>query len=160
MFPVKFTPAMTGLLILAMTVSQTPARGDDEMASIKRGLELAQLLCMKCHAISGPGPGPEEKSPPFSTIDQNLLLKAWQTSCSKACQWAMNRCRNGSFQNSRPKTCCSISSSSALRDPRKPGTWRAAHGPTLQSGPAVAVSPLHRPPPGRWHCRLLCRGQG
>lgn len=47
----------------------------DDTASIKRGLELAQLLCMKCHAISGPGPGPEEKSPPFSTLTTKLGLE-------------------------------------------------------------------------------------
>ena len=75
MLPLKFTPVMTGLLILAMTVSQTPARGDDEMASVQRGKELAQLLCAKCHAISGPGPGQEEKSPPFSILLPKLTLE-------------------------------------------------------------------------------------
>ena len=75
MLSVKFTPVMAGLLILAMTVSQTPARGDDEMASVQRGKELAQLLCTRCHAIEGPGPGTEEKSPPFSTLVPKLTLE-------------------------------------------------------------------------------------
>lgn len=75
MLPAKLTPVMAGLLILAMTVSQTPARGDEEMAAIQRGKELAQLLCMRCHAIEGPGPGEEEKSPPFSTLVPKLTLE-------------------------------------------------------------------------------------
>jgi len=75
LLPVKFIPVLTGLLILALTISQAPARTDDEAASIQRGKELAQLLCTRCHAIEGPGPGPEEKSPPFSTLVPNLTLE-------------------------------------------------------------------------------------
>lgn len=73
--PVKLIPVMSGLLVLAITAGQTPARGDDEAASVQRGKELAQLLCMRCHAIEGPGPGTEEKSPPFSTLVPNLTLE-------------------------------------------------------------------------------------
>lgn len=75
MLPAKFTSVMAGFLIVTMTVSQTPARGDEEMASIQRGKELAQLLCARCHAIEGPGPGKEEKSPPFATLVPNLTLE-------------------------------------------------------------------------------------
>ena len=68
---------------LAQTAAQPPsavdpeqqARDDENAESIKRGLELAQLLCMKCHAISGPGPGPEEKSPPFATLVEKLTIE-------------------------------------------------------------------------------------
>jgi len=63
------------LLILALTVGHAPARADDEAASIQRGKELAQLLCSRCHAIEGPGPGAEEKSPPFSTLVPNLTME-------------------------------------------------------------------------------------
>ncbi|MEM7635417.1 MAG: c-type cytochrome [Pseudomonadota bacterium] len=58
-----------------MTVSQTPARADEEAAAIQRGKELGQLLCARCHAIEGPGPGKEEKAPPFSTLVPNLTLE-------------------------------------------------------------------------------------
>ena len=75
MLPVKFTPVMFGLIILAMTAGHIPARGYDEMAAVKRGKELAQLLCARCHAIEGPGPGKEEKSPPFSTLVPKLTLE-------------------------------------------------------------------------------------
>ena len=44
-------------------------------AFVKRGQELAQLLCARCHAIAGPGPGTEEKSPPFSTLVSRLTLE-------------------------------------------------------------------------------------
>jgi mono/diheme cytochrome c family protein len=64
---------MTALLLLGMSVPL--AHAQDDMASIKRGLEMAQLLCMRCHAISGPGPGPNEKSPPFSTLVDKLTLE-------------------------------------------------------------------------------------
>lgn len=75
MLPVKFIPVLSGLLILALTVGQGPARADEEAATIQRGKELAQLLCKRCHAIEGPGPGTEEKSPPFSTLVPNLTLE-------------------------------------------------------------------------------------
>ncbi|MEO1161037.1 MAG: c-type cytochrome [Pseudomonadota bacterium] len=75
MLSFKYTPVMSGLVILALTVCQGPVRGDDEAASIQRGKELAQLLCMRCHAIEGPGPGKEKKSPPFSTLVPNLTLE-------------------------------------------------------------------------------------
>jgi len=81
----------TACLVLALTapvaltqtaapaVSQSDAeqqdRDDENAESIKRGLELSQLLCMKCHAISGPGPGPEEKSPPFATLVDKLTIE-------------------------------------------------------------------------------------
>ncbi len=73
--PVKFMSIMSGLLVLAVTAAQTPARSDDEAASVQRGKELAQLLCARCHAIEGPGPGPEGKSPPFSTLVPKLTLE-------------------------------------------------------------------------------------
>ena len=63
------------LVVLTATLGQTPAHGDDEQASIQRGKELAQLLCVRCHAIEGPGPGKEEKSPPFSTLVPKLTLE-------------------------------------------------------------------------------------
>jgi len=55
--------------------AEQQARDDENAESIKRGLELSQLLCMKCHAISGPGPGPEEKSPPFATLVDKLTIE-------------------------------------------------------------------------------------
>lgn len=75
LLPLKLTSVMSGAMILAMTVSQTPARADNDATSIQRGKELAQLLCARCHAIEGPGPGEEEKSPPFSTLVPNLTLE-------------------------------------------------------------------------------------
>lgn len=59
----------------ATDTAEQQARDDENAASIKRGLELAQLLCMKCHAITGPGPGPEEKSPPFATLVEKLTIE-------------------------------------------------------------------------------------
>ncbi len=66
---------MFGLAALAMTAGHLPAHGDEDTASIMRGQELAQLLCKRCHAIAGPGPGKEKKSPPFSTLIQKLTLE-------------------------------------------------------------------------------------
>ena len=71
----RFTPALIGLTTLAMTAGQMPAHAEDDLAYINRGQELAQLLCIRCHAIEGSGPGPEEKSPPFSTLVPNLTLE-------------------------------------------------------------------------------------
>jgi len=63
---------LAGVLLLTMPIL---AQADDDTASIKRGHELAQLLCMRCHAITGPGPGPNEKSPPFTTLIPKLGLE-------------------------------------------------------------------------------------
>ena len=72
----NFTHALSGLLALALMPGMTPAYGADEVsASIQRGKELAQLLCVRCHAIDGPGPGKEEKSPPFSSLVERLTME-------------------------------------------------------------------------------------
>lgn len=71
----RFTPALIGLTTLAMIAGQMPAHAEDDLAYIKRGQELAQLLCARCHAIAGPGPGAEKKSPPFSTLVSTLTLE-------------------------------------------------------------------------------------
>ncbi len=71
----RLTPAQIGLTILTITAGQMPARAEEDQAYIKRGQELAQLLCIRCHAIAGPGPGTEEKSPPFSTLVSKLTLE-------------------------------------------------------------------------------------
>lgn len=73
--PVKFTPVMWVLVVLATALGQAPAHSDDYIDSVQRGKELAQLLCGRCHAIDGPGPGKEEKSPPFSTLVPKLTLE-------------------------------------------------------------------------------------
>lgn len=71
----KMTTLRTMMAALLMTgAGLSPAYADDT-ASIKRGMEMAQLLCMRCHAITGPGPGPDEKSPPFSTLMDKLTLE-------------------------------------------------------------------------------------
>ncbi len=75
MSPAKITLALAGLASLAMTIAPVPAHSDDAAASVMRGKELAQLLCTRCHAIAGPGPGPEAKSPPFSTLMAKLTLE-------------------------------------------------------------------------------------
>lgn len=75
LLPKKLITYLSTLAVLAMIAGQFPARADDEAASIKRGKELAQLLCTRCHAIEGPGPGKEEKSPPFSTLIEKLTME-------------------------------------------------------------------------------------
>jgi mono/diheme cytochrome c family protein len=69
--------ALLAAALMAGMSAGAVAKDEDaaNMDSIKRGLELAQLLCMKCHAISGPGPGREEKSPPFSTLVDRLTIE-------------------------------------------------------------------------------------
>ena len=75
MLPGRFTLALIGLTFLAMTSGQVTVHAEDDAAYVKRGQELAQLLCARCHAIAGPGPGAEEKSPPFSTLVSTLTLE-------------------------------------------------------------------------------------
>jgi hypothetical protein len=38
--------------------------------SIERGHFMAERLCARCHAISGPGPSPVAKAPAFSTFER------------------------------------------------------------------------------------------
>lgn len=75
MLSVNFSPSMFGLVVFAMTIATTPVQSDEYTNSVVRGKELAQLLCQRCHAIAGPGPGKEEKSPPFSTLIAKLTLE-------------------------------------------------------------------------------------
>lgn len=75
MLSVKYLPTLSALAIVTMAVATSPAQSEDEMASVVRGKELAQLLCQRCHAIIGPGPGKEKKSPPFSTLIARLTLE-------------------------------------------------------------------------------------
>lgn len=84
----KLAAAALALMFAAMPAAATEElKGEDlssqeqatideaNMDQIKRGLELSQLLCMKCHAITGPGPGTEEKSPPFTTLVEKLTIE-------------------------------------------------------------------------------------
>jgi mono/diheme cytochrome c family protein len=66
---------LTTCLVSPAFADNQAAQDAKNMDSIKRGLELSQLLCMKCHAISGPGPGREEKSPPFATLVDKLTIE-------------------------------------------------------------------------------------
>lgn len=75
-----FRKTVIATVLAACLVSPALAENQDaqdakNMDSIKRGLELSQLLCMKCHAISGLGPGREEKSPPFASLIDKLTLE-------------------------------------------------------------------------------------
>ncbi len=75
-----FRKTVIATVLAACLVSPALAENQDaqdakNMDSIKRGLELSQLLCMKCHAISGPGPGREEKSPPFASLIDKLTVE-------------------------------------------------------------------------------------
>ena len=72
---VASTLTQTATRAQATDSAEQVARDDEDAESIKRGLELAQLLCMRCHAISGPGPGPNEKSPPFNTLVEKLSIE-------------------------------------------------------------------------------------
>jgi mono/diheme cytochrome c family protein len=38
--------------------------------SIERGRVIAEHLCARCHAISGPGPSPMAQAPAFSTFER------------------------------------------------------------------------------------------
>jgi mono/diheme cytochrome c family protein len=69
------TLTQTATRAQATDSAEQAARDDENAESIKRGLELSQLLCMRCHAISGPGPGPNEKSPPFNTLVEKLSIE-------------------------------------------------------------------------------------
>lgn len=66
-------------LVLALALAHAPAiaqNNDDKNAdAIKRGLELSQLLCMRCHSISGISMGPNKKAPPFSRLVEKLTLE-------------------------------------------------------------------------------------
>lgn len=75
-----FRKTIIATVLATCLVSPALAENQDaqdakNMDSIKRGLELSQLLCMKCHAISGPGPGREEKAPPFATLIEKLTIE-------------------------------------------------------------------------------------
>ena len=60
--------------IIAVEIS--PALSQDQTAdAIQRGRELAQLLCQRCHAIEGAGPGPNKDAPAFQSLIDRLTLE-------------------------------------------------------------------------------------
>jgi mono/diheme cytochrome c family protein len=38
--------------------------------SVEDGRAMAQRLCARCHATTGPGPSPVDQAPPFSTFER------------------------------------------------------------------------------------------
>lgn len=50
---------------LAMSPSAMLAQGD-----IENGRDIAERLCARCHAISGPGPSPVGQAPLFSQFER------------------------------------------------------------------------------------------
>jgi mono/diheme cytochrome c family protein len=53
---------------VAASLASSSANGE---GSIEAGRAIAQRLCARCHATSGPGPSPVEQAPPFGTFGQN-----------------------------------------------------------------------------------------
>jgi len=43
---------------------------DDEPGLVARGRAIAEQLCARCHAISGPGPSPVPAAPLFSRFER------------------------------------------------------------------------------------------
>jgi mono/diheme cytochrome c family protein len=59
-------PILAGLVLSAMAAHADDTDAGDAAA----GQAMAERLCARCHAISGPGPGPLAQAPPFSSFER------------------------------------------------------------------------------------------
>ncbi|MFM9844801.1 MAG: c-type cytochrome [Dongiaceae bacterium] len=60
-------PTLVGLTLAAAAAAFADGIVPGDAAA---GRAIAEQLCMRCHAISGPGPGPLAQAPPFSGFEQ------------------------------------------------------------------------------------------
>ncbi len=70
----KFLAAAVLAISLDFT-GQVASAQQSEQEVVQHGRELANLLCKRCHAISGPGPSPRKAAPPFSTLIGKLTFE-------------------------------------------------------------------------------------
>ena len=64
-----------GILIAVIGGYLWPYSTQSDENSIQSGRELAQLLCARCHALSGEGDSPNTVAPPFRTLLAKLTLE-------------------------------------------------------------------------------------
>jgi mono/diheme cytochrome c family protein len=60
---------VVGAIGLAVALAGAPLDAAAQ-GSIERGRAMAERLCARCHAISGPGPSPVAQAPAFSTLER------------------------------------------------------------------------------------------
>ncbi len=63
-----------GLLGLLLSPAALPVHAE-ELSSVEKGRELAQKLCVKCHAIGRDGDSPMAEAPPFRTFPSKWPLE-------------------------------------------------------------------------------------
>jgi mono/diheme cytochrome c family protein len=54
----------------AFVVASMSSSNADAEGSVEAGRAIAQRLCARCHATTGPGPSPVAQAPPFSTFER------------------------------------------------------------------------------------------
>ena len=59
------TLAFTGSLALSLANA-----GAEELSPVEKGRELAERLCIKCHAVGRDGDSPMAEAPPFRVLAQ------------------------------------------------------------------------------------------
>jgi cytochrome c len=62
-------PGIVGAIGLAVALAGVPLDATAQ-GSVERGGAIAERLCARCHAISGPGPSPMSQAPAFSTFER------------------------------------------------------------------------------------------
>ena len=68
--------ALGGAVLMALFMMVfTPFGGESVAASTARGKALAELVCIRCHAVGPTGSSPNPKSPPFRTLLARLTIE-------------------------------------------------------------------------------------
>jgi mono/diheme cytochrome c family protein len=60
---------IVGTIGFAVALAGVPLAATAQ-GSVERGRVIAERLCARCHAISGPEPSPVAQAPPFSTFER------------------------------------------------------------------------------------------
>jgi mono/diheme cytochrome c family protein len=67
----QFVTPHVGLACAVGLAALADLSSAEALGSVQDGHAMAQRLCARCHAISGPGPSPVAQAPPFSTFERN-----------------------------------------------------------------------------------------
>lgn len=71
----------TAVLLLASALRPAAAAGDPDQ--IKRGEELLQRDCARCHAVGRTGQSPHEGAPAFRTLSQRYPIESLEESLAE-----------------------------------------------------------------------------
>ncbi len=78
-----FFTAVAAALLLATAFRSAGAAADQDQDQLKRGEELLQRDCARCHAIGRTGASPRKDAPVFRTLGQRYPIESLEESLAE-----------------------------------------------------------------------------